>query len=179
MVPTTLYPSHHKPHSQGHRTVTSTGHSRSTAHWARSITRSRKHVEPPLVGFRAFASQDTCRLAPFCHVHYTELIRINILLTAKKPQTLLTGYGSTELERDALQQGAYAVLQKPVDPDVIYSAVTRSILRAEILRRSLPSDLTPPEIHQRELLSEREQLSARIQAITARLEDTLASEQPS
>jgi DNA-binding NtrC family response regulator len=95
------------------------------------------------------------------------------------PVILLTGYGSTELERDALYHGAYAVLQKPVDPDVIYSAVTRSILRAEMLRRSLPSDLTPPEIHQRELLSGSEQLSARIQAITARLEDTLGSDQPS
>jgi DNA-binding NtrC family response regulator len=93
------------------------------------------------------------------------------------PVILLTGYGSTELERDALHHGAYAVLQKPVDPDVIYSAVTRSIPRAEMLRRSLPY-FTPPEIHQRELLSEREQLSARIQAITARLEDTLGSDQP-
>lgn len=95
------------------------------------------------------------------------------------PVILLTGHGSTELEQDALHHGAYAVFQKPVDSDVIYSAVTRSILRAEMLRRSLPSDLTPPEIYQRELLSEREQLSARIQVITARLEDILGSDQAS
>jgi DNA-binding NtrC family response regulator len=89
------------------------------------------------------------------------------------PVVILTGYGSAALEQDALNHGAYAVLQKPVDPDVMDSVVRRSILRAQILQRSLPSDLTPPEIHQRELTSEGPQLSARIREITKRLEKTL------
>ena len=95
------------------------------------------------------------------------------------PVVVVTGYGSTALEQDALNHGAYAVLQKPVDSEVIYSAITRAILRAGLLQRSYPSELTPPEIHRRELVSQGEQLSTRIHAITKRLQETLGTDQPS
>jgi DNA-binding NtrC family response regulator len=89
------------------------------------------------------------------------------------PVIVLTGYGSKALEQDALNHGAYAVLQKPVDSDVIYSAVTRSILRSELLQRGLASAFTPPDIHLRELVNHRERLSARLKLITQRLDETL------
>jgi DNA-binding NtrC family response regulator len=95
------------------------------------------------------------------------------------PVVLITGYGSSALEQDALRHGAYAVLEKPVDPDVLYSVVTRAILRAEMLKRSLPSVTTPPEIHLRELTSKRNQFSARIRDISDRLEHTLGTENQS
>jgi DNA-binding NtrC family response regulator len=91
---------------------------------------------------------------------------------------LITGYGSSALEQDGLNHGAYAVLQKPVDPDVIYSVVTRSILRSRLLQRTYPSDLTPLEIHARELAGRRVQLSARIRQVTERLQDTLGTDEP-
>jgi DNA-binding NtrC family response regulator len=91
------------------------------------------------------------------------------------PVVLITGYGNSALEQDALNHGAYAVLQKPVDPDVMYSVVTRSILRSRLLQRSYPFDLTPPEIYARELAGQRAQLSARIRLVTERLQDTLGT----
>lgn len=95
------------------------------------------------------------------------------------PVIVLSGYGSRALEQDALGHGACAFLQKPVDSDVIYSVVTRSILRSQMLQRSLPSVFTPPEIHLRELVNHRERLSARLKAITQRLDDTLGPDTPS
>jgi DNA-binding NtrC family response regulator len=95
------------------------------------------------------------------------------------PVIMLTGYGSRALEQDALTYGAYALLQKPVDCDVIYSAVSRSILRSRMLQRSLPSAFTPPEIHLRELVNHRERLSARLKVIAQRLDDALGTEDPS
>jgi len=49
-----------------------------------------------------------------------------------QPQTpfvLVTGYGDYDPEQDAANQGAYAVLRKPVDSTVLVSVVKRSILR--------------------------------------------------
>ena len=89
---------------------------------------------------------------------------------------LITGYGSTAFEPDALSHEAHAVLEKPVDPGVLYSVVTRPILRAEMLKRSLPSATTRPQIHLRELESKRNQLSARIQEISERLQAPLDSD---
>ena len=94
------------------------------------------------------------------------------------PVVVVTGYGSKALEQDALNHGAYAVLQKPVDSDVIYSAVTRSILRSQMLHRGLPSSFTPPDIHLRELVNHRERLSARLRLLTQRLDDTLGTDKP-
>lgn len=95
------------------------------------------------------------------------------------PVIVLTGYGSPELERDALEHGAYAVLQKPIDSEVIYSAITRAILRAEMLGRSPICELTPQVLRLHELLSERQLISAKIQAITDRLQSTLRMDEPS
>ena len=95
------------------------------------------------------------------------------------PVIMLSGYGSQALEQDALNHGAHALLQKPVDSDVIYSAVTRSILRSQILQRGLPSAFTPPEIHLRELVNQRERLAAKLKFITKRLDDTLGTDTPS
>lgn len=50
------------------------------------------------------------------------------------PIVLLTGYGTQELEEKALGEGAYALVQKPVDADVFLSVVTRAILRREVRR---------------------------------------------
>ena len=94
------------------------------------------------------------------------------------PVLVLTGYGSTALEQDALNHGAYAVLQKPVDSDVLYSAVTRAILRSQMLQRGLSFAYTPPEIHLRELVNHRERLSARLKAITQRLDEALGTDTP-
>jgi DNA-binding NtrC family response regulator len=92
------------------------------------------------------------------------------------PVVLITGYGNSALEQDALNHGAYAVLHKPVDPDVMYSVVTRSILRSRLLQRSYPSDHTPPEIYARELEGQRAQLSARIRQVTERLQNALGTD---
>lgn len=59
-------------------------------------------------------------------------------LAPDTPVLLLTGYGSTALQQKALNYGAYAVLEKPIDADVLYTAVARSILRSELLRRIAP-----------------------------------------
>jgi len=51
------------------------------------------------------------------------------------PFILLTGYGRLELEKKAFQEGAYAVVLKPVDVDVLLSVMTHAIIR----RGSRPS----------------------------------------
>jgi len=89
------------------------------------------------------------------------------------PVVLITGYGSRALEQDALDHGAYAVLQKPLDSAVIYSVVKRAILRCQLLQRSLSADVTPPEVQVRDLSRQQEQLSARIRRVTERLHVTL------
>jgi DNA-binding NtrC family response regulator len=53
------------------------------------------------------------------------------------PVVLLTGYGTKELEIEALNEGAYALVQKPVDADVFFSVVKRAILRREVRRAGL------------------------------------------
>lgn len=105
-----------------------------------------------------------------------DLLKECAVVCPDTPVVLITGYGSNALEQDALNHGAYAVLHKPVDPDVMYSVVTRSILRSRLLQRSYPSELTPPEIYARKLAGQREQLSARIRQVTERLHDTLGTD---
>lgn len=53
------------------------------------------------------------------------------------PIILLTGYASNELEAEALEQGAYALVQKPVEAEVFLSVVSRALLRREVLRAGL------------------------------------------
>jgi DNA-binding NtrC family response regulator len=95
------------------------------------------------------------------------------------PVIMLTGYGSPALEQDALDHGAFALLQKPVHADVIYSAVMRSILRPRMVQRGLASAFTPPDLHLRELVNHRERLSARLKVIAQHLDDTLGTDKPS
>ena len=107
-----------------------------------------------------------------------DLLKECVVACPDTPVVVLTGYGNPALEQDAFNHGAYAVLQKPVDIGVLHSSVTRAILRAEMLRRSPPSASTSPEIHLRELIRQRDHLSARIRDITERLEHTLGMKNP-
>ena len=52
------------------------------------------------------------------------------------PLVLITGYGTPALEDDALEQGACALLQKPVELEQLYNLVQRVIRRTTWLRRS-------------------------------------------
>ena len=45
---------------------------------------------------------------------------------------MLTGYGTHALEVEVLKEGAYAVVQKPVVPQVFLSVVTRAVIRREV-----------------------------------------------
>ena len=107
-----------------------------------------------------------------------DLLKECVVACPDTPVVVLTGYGNPALEQDAFNHGAYAVLQKPVAIGVLHSSVTRAILRAEMLRRSPPSASTSPEIHLRELIRQRDHLSARIRDITERLEHTLGMKNP-
>lgn len=89
------------------------------------------------------------------------------------PVIVLTGYDSKALAHDALNHGAYAVLQKPINAGLLYSAVTRSILHSQLSQPGLASAFTPPDIHLRELVNHRERLSARLKLLTQRLDETL------
>lgn len=53
------------------------------------------------------------------------------------PIILLTGYATNELEAEALEQGAYAIVQKPVEAEEFVSVVSRAVLRREVLRAGL------------------------------------------
>jgi DNA-binding NtrC family response regulator len=54
------------------------------------------------------------------------------------PIILLTGYGTLELEEKAFEEGAYALIQKPVDADEFLAVVTRAIIRRELQQARLP-----------------------------------------
>jgi DNA-binding NtrC family response regulator len=77
------------------------------------------------------------------------------------PLILLTGYGTYELEETALKEGAYALVQKPVDVAFLLSVVTRSILRREVRRAGFTDGQLFAAEHQR--------LSSRIKKIDERL----------
>jgi DNA-binding NarL/FixJ family response regulator len=53
------------------------------------------------------------------------------------PVILMTGYGTPALEQDVLDQGASAILQKPVDPEGLYDLATRVIHRARCTHTSV------------------------------------------
>jgi FixJ family two-component response regulator len=71
---------------------------------------------------------------------------------------LLTGYGTRELEQEALKEGAYGVIQKPVHGKVFLSVVRSAIFRRSTLRART------------NLFSvERERLSSRLKQVNERL----------
>ncbi|HET7178530.1 MAG TPA: response regulator [Chryseosolibacter sp.] len=82
------------------------------------------------------------------------------------PIILLTGYGTHELEEEALKEGAYALIQKPVDADVFLSVVTRAVIRRE-LRQAAPAN--PMSIEAQIFSMENKRLSSRLREIDDRL----------
>lgn len=95
------------------------------------------------------------------------------------PAILITGYGTTALEQDALDEGAFPVLQKPVDPDRVYAVVTRAIRRSKWLRRTAPATVPLHDLQAHELAQQRDELSGRIRNITQHIQDTLQTDNPS
>lgn len=85
------------------------------------------------------------------------------------PIILLTGYGTYELEEEALKQGAYALVQKPVDADVFVSVVTRGILRREVRRAGF--------VDGQLFAVENQRISSRLRAIDKRLRSQIKKAQ--
>jgi two-component system, NtrC family, nitrogen regulation response regulator NtrX len=86
------------------------------------------------------------------------------------PIILLTGYGTHELEEEALKEGAYALIQKPVDADVFLSVVTRAVIRRE-LRQAAPTN--PMSIEAQIFSMENKRLSSRLREIDDRLKSQI------
>jgi DNA-binding NtrC family response regulator len=84
------------------------------------------------------------------------------------PIILLTGYGTLELEEKAFEEGAYAVIQKPVDPDVFLSVVTRAMIRREV-RRLGPTPKSATSTDAQMFAMENKRLSSRLRDIDERL----------
>lgn len=85
------------------------------------------------------------------------------------PVILLTGYGTLELEDKAFEEGAYAVILKPVDVDVLLSVVTHAIIRRE-LHQARPGDpLSTLPIDAHTITMESKRISSRLQDINERL----------
>jgi len=85
------------------------------------------------------------------------------------PFILLTGYGTLELEKKAFQEGAYAVLLKPVDVDVLLSVVTHAIIRREVDQAGPTDPMSSLSIDARTITMESRRLSSRIRSIDERL----------
>lgn len=85
------------------------------------------------------------------------------------PIILLTGYGTLELEEKAFEEGAYAVILKPVDVDVLLSVVTHAIIRRGLYQAG-PSDPIPTlSIDAHTMTLESKRLSSRLRDINERL----------
>ena len=85
------------------------------------------------------------------------------------PFILLTGYGTLELEEKAFQEGAYAVVLKPVDIDVLLSVVTHAIIRRELDQAGPTDPMSSLSIDARTITMESRRLSSRIRGIEERL----------
>jgi DNA-binding NtrC family response regulator len=84
------------------------------------------------------------------------------------PIILLTGYGTLELEEKAFEEGAYALIQKPVDADEFLAVVTRAIIRRELQQAGLaPQSAT--SIDAQMFAMENKRLSSRLREIDERL----------
>ena len=81
------------------------------------------------------------------------------------PIILLTGYGTRELEEEAYREGAYALIQKPVDADVFFSVVTRAIIRRQLRQTGLANLSAEAQLFS----LENKRLSARLREIDERL----------
>jgi len=82
------------------------------------------------------------------------------------PIILLTGYGTRELEEEAYREGAYALIQKPVDADVFLSVVTRAIIRRQLRQTGLAN---PMSTEAKIFSMENKRLSSRLREIDERL----------
>ena len=85
------------------------------------------------------------------------------------PIILLTGYGTLELEEKAFREGAYAVIQKPVDVDVFLSVVTHAIIRRELDQTSPSDPMSLLSIDARTITMESKRLSSRLRDLDERL----------
>lgn len=64
-----------------------------------------------------------------------------------RPVIILTGHGERELALEALRQGAWDFLAKPIDPDMLAVVVKRALTKHQLVRElnSLKSHLSPPQ----------------------------------
>ena len=85
------------------------------------------------------------------------------------PIILLTGYGTLELEEKAFDEGAHAVILKPVDVDVLLSVVTHAIIRRELDRASPSDPMAILSIDARTITMESKRLSSRLRDLEERL----------
>ena len=84
-------------------------------------------------------------------------------------EIVLTGYGTLELEEKAFEEGAHAVILKPVDVDVLLSVVTHAIIRRE-LHQAGPSDpMSTLSIDAYTITMESKRMSSRLRDIDERL----------
>jgi DNA-binding NtrC family response regulator len=85
------------------------------------------------------------------------------------PIILLTGYGTLELEEKASHEGAYALIQKPVDADIFLSVVTRAIIRRELRQAGLTDPKSFTSVDAQMFAMENTRLSSRLRDIDERL----------
>lgn len=85
------------------------------------------------------------------------------------PIILLTGYGTLELEEKAFEEGAYAVILKPVDVDVLLSVVTHAIIRRGLYQVGLSDPIPSLSIDAHTMTLESKRLSSRLRDINERL----------
>jgi DNA-binding NtrC family response regulator len=72
------------------------------------------------------------------------------------------------LEEKAFEEGAYAVIQKPVDADEFLAVVTRAIIRRELRQATLPPR-SATSLGAQILAMENQRLSSRLRDIDERL----------
>jgi DNA-binding NtrC family response regulator len=89
------------------------------------------------------------------------------------PIILLTGYGTLELEEKAFEEGAYALIQKPVDADVFLSIVTRAIIRRQLRQAGHTDPMSSISIDAQMFAMENKRLSSRLRDIDERLRNTI------
>ena len=84
------------------------------------------------------------------------------------PIILLTGYGTLELEEKAFEEGAYALIQKPIDAENFLSVVSRAIIRRELQQAGFDRR-SSISIDAQVFAMENKRLSSRLRAIDERL----------
>ncbi|MGQ0809935.1 MAG: response regulator [Nitrospiraceae bacterium] len=94
------------------------------------------------------------------------------------PVILITGYGDSELLQNAVSEGAYAFIHKPVDVDVVHSTIARALLRRQIYQRGARVQLNPPELEAQRLTQRGESLKKRMRELDDRLQQLLTKQKP-